>query len=213
VTEVVTGNVYNKYDTRNPVARWMMSRFLATSRRLLQPLPVRNVLEVGCGEGRLMELVAGMKPSASVRGIDLDAGIFDPRLKRNPRLSFGVQSAYDLGFPANAFDLVVAAEVLEHLEHPRRALEEIVRVAKEFVLLSVPREPLWRALNLARFSYVGRLGNTPGHLQHWSRRRFVEFVESRLNVREVCSPIPWTVVLARKAGGGKSIPRTGRPGG
>jgi hypothetical protein len=61
----------------------------------------------------------------------------------------------------------------------------------------VPREPLWRALNLARLSYVRELGNTPGHLNHWSKRDFVRFLTRRFEVIETRSPTPWSMVLCR----------------
>jgi hypothetical protein len=64
-------------------------------------------------------------------------------------------------------------------------------------LVSVPREPLWRALNLARLKYVSELGNTSGHLGHWSKRGFVEFLSQRVEVVEVRSPLPWTMALCR----------------
>ena len=38
------------------------------------------------------------------------------------------------------------------------------------LLVSVPREPLWRGLNMARGAYMRDLGNTPGHVNHWSKR-------------------------------------------
>ena len=92
--------------------------------------------------------------------------------------------------------LVVACEVLEHLAHPERALAEIARVARGRVVLSVPREPLWRALNLARGAYWREAGNTPGHVQHWSRAEFVALVARTFRVLDVWSPTPWTVVAA-----------------
>jgi len=70
-------------------------------------------------------------------------------------------------------------------------------LATPWAIVSVPREPLWRALNLARLKYVGALGNTAGHLNHWSRRSFVDFLERRFDVVEVRSPIPWTMALCR----------------
>jgi len=92
----------------------------------------------------------------------------------------------------------VGAEVLEHLEDPRVALREIQRTAAGYVLLSVPREPVWRAMNLARFAYWRDLGNTPGHLQHWSSGAFVNLVRAFFEILEVRRPLPWTVVLAVK---------------
>ena len=48
--------------------------------------------------------------------------------------------------------------------------------SSRWLLVSVPREPLWRGLNLARGSYLRELGNTPGHLNHWSKRRFASLL-------------------------------------
>jgi 2-polyprenyl-3-methyl-5-hydroxy-6-metoxy-1,4-benzoquinol methylase len=97
----------------------------------------------------------------------------------------------------HAAELIVCCEVLEHLEDPERALDVLASLARPWLLASVPREPLWRALNLARLSYVSELGNTPGHLNHWSKAGFVRFLTRRFEVVEVRSPTPWTMVLCR----------------
>ena len=94
---------------------------------------------------------------------------------------------------------MLCCEVLEHLEDPAAGLAEIARVASRTCLVSVPREPIWRMLNVARGAYWSALGNTPGHLNHWSRAAFSAFVGTRLDVVETASPLPWTVVLARDA--------------
>ena len=52
-------------------------------------------------------------------------------------------------------------------------MAEMARVARRHLLVSVPREPLWRGLNVARGAYLSDLGNTPGHVNHWSKRSFV----------------------------------------
>ena len=87
--------------------------------------------------------------------------------------------------------------LVEHLEDPVRALDVLAQLARPWLLASVPREPLWRALNMARGAYLGDLGNTPGHLQHWSRRAFLRFLSTRLDVVEVRTPLPWTIALCR----------------
>ena len=159
-------------------------------------MPGERLLEVGCGEGRLAELLAEWKPGCRVTGIDLEIGLVEGL--GQPRFDFSVQSAYSLGFAEAEFDLVVAAEVLEHLDHPDKGLAEMVRVSRSHVLLSVPREPLWRALNMLRGAYWTEWGNTPGHLQHWSRGSFVEMVSRHLEIVRIARPLPWTVVLARR---------------
>ena len=78
-----------------------------------------------------------------------------------------------------------------------RTIAEMARCAQRHLLVSVPREPLWRMLNMARGAYWSALGNTPGHLNHWSRRSFVELLSRHGEVVEVRSPFPWTMLLVR----------------
>ena len=97
-----------------------------------------------------------------------------------------------------ASPLVVCCEVLEHLDDPNSGLETLEALSSEWLLLSVPREPIWRALNMMRGKYIGSLGNTPGHVNHWSRKAFVDFVASRLAIVEVRTPLPWTMLLCKR---------------
>jgi hypothetical protein len=102
------------------------------------------------------------------------------------------------------FDLVLGIEVLEHVPDPTAALAELERVSRGRLILSVPREPIWRFANMARGKYLANLGNTPGHIQHWSRRSFAELVGSRLEVVRVSTPFPWTMIEARPHGAGRN---------
>jgi ubiquinone/menaquinone biosynthesis C-methylase UbiE len=193
---VPTGNTYDKYASTNPIERRLMATFLA---RLQGSLPARapsRILEVGIGEGEIAGRIAERYPAAFVAGIDLpDPTLADQWTSRRVPAAFGDVAA--LPFPDRSFDLVLAIEVLEHVARPEAALREIVRVATGDVVLSVPREPLWRLANMARGKYLSAYGNTPGHIQHWSRRAFVGFVARRLDVTAVHSPTPWTMVAAR----------------
>jgi SAM-dependent methyltransferase len=102
-----------------------------------------------------------------------------------------------LAFADDEFDLVAATEVLEHVSDPERALAEMARVARRWLLVSVPHEPLWRVLNVARGAYLRDLGNTPGHLNHWTRAGFQRLLGSHGQVVETRSPFPWTMLLVR----------------
>ena len=92
---------------------------------------------------------------------------------------------------------MLAVEVLEHLPDPAGALRELARIARRDIVVSVPNEPTWRALNLVRGSYISDWGNTPGHIQHWSSKRFSTLVGEHFDVVTVRKPLPWTVVTAR----------------
>lgn len=50
---------------------------------------------------------------------------------------------------------------------------------------------------MARGRYLSSLGNTPGHIQHWSARRFAGLVGSELDILSVRTPFPWTMIGAR----------------
>ena len=88
-----------------------------------------------------------------------------------------------------------AIEVLEHVPEPEATLSEMARVARRHLLVSVPREPMWRMLNLARGAYLREMGNTPGHINHWSKVSFHSLLSRYGAVQEVRTPFPWTMLL------------------
>jgi len=192
---VVAGNVYDKYGSRNPVARRLMDGFLGAMRELYDARPDETVVEIGCGEGELLSRLGAWRPARRHFGFDVSRQILE-QARRHPGITVALQSAEALALADRSADVLVASEVLEHLQNPDAALREIARVVRRRVVLSVPREPLWRALNVARLHYLADLGNTPGHVQHFSTRAFVDLVARRLRVVAVRTPLPWTIVAA-----------------
>ncbi len=195
----VTGNTYDKYGSQNPVVRRLMSGFERSLGELFTRAAPRSLLDVGCGEGMLTQRWALALGGGRVVGIDLD----DPHLhaewakRQAPNLEYRVMKAENLPFADGEFELATAIEVLEHVPDPEHTVAEMARVASGHLLVSVPREPLWRALNMARGAYLKDLGNTPGHLNHWSKRSFVQLLSEHGEVVEARSPFPWTMLLVR----------------
>jgi 2-polyprenyl-3-methyl-5-hydroxy-6-metoxy-1,4-benzoquinol methylase len=194
----VTGNTYDKYGSTNPVVRRLMAGFERTLAELFAQAAPRTLLDVGCGEGVLTHKWA-QSIAGRVVGLDLD----DPLLhaeweqRKAPNLEYVVMKAENLPFAENEFEVATAIEVLEHVPDPEHTVAEMARVASKHLLVSVPREPLWRGLNLARGAYLKELGNTPGHLNHWSKRSFVSLLSQHGTVIEARSPFPWTMLLVR----------------
>lgn len=195
VDDVPTGNTYDKYGSTNPVERRLMDGFFAALDASLPRSSPARIMEVGVGEGEVTARLASRWPEATLCGVDLpdpelaghwDGKGFNPLFGDVGRLPFG----------NDTFDLVLAVEVLEHVPYPELALAEMERVARRDVVFSVPREPIWCAANLARGKYLRDLGNTPGHINHWSRKAFAELVGRRFDLRSVQSPFPWTVISA-----------------
>jgi 2-polyprenyl-3-methyl-5-hydroxy-6-metoxy-1,4-benzoquinol methylase len=197
--DVIAGNVYPKYTTRNPLARLLVDNFQANLLALVERSGARELHEVGCGEGFLARRLAAH--GYRVRGSDLSpatiAGARRHSAGITPPIAFQVADLCRLDPERDAAELIVCCEVLEHLPDPARALEVLGRLARPHLIASVPKEPLWRLLNVARGRYWSALGNTPGHLQHWSGRAFIRLLAQRFEVIEVRSPLPWTMALCR----------------
>lgn len=195
---VVVGNSYDKYGTTNPVARALMRGFMRSFDELVARTDPLTVHEVGCGEGHLAIHVA--RQGKRVTGSDFSSEVI--ALARENVATAGVdatfhaESIYNLTPAEHSADLVVCCEVMEHLEDPDAALEVLRSISTRWLIASVPREPLWRVLNMTRGKYLRDFGNTPGHLQHWSRAGFVSWLGRAFAVREVRTPLPWTMVLA-----------------
>jgi len=194
-----TENFRDKYEKSGRIGGALIRRFYAVIGELVRkvaPTPA-VAFEVGAGEGYSTSYLRRSLPS----GCAFESSEFDPALAeraraRNPDIPFTVQSIYQLARPDRSADLVFCLEVMEHLQDPDRALDELARIARRAVILSVPNEPLWRVLNCARGRYLSAFGNTPGHIQHWTPRAFERFVARRFTILARAQPLPWTAVLA-----------------
>jgi 2-polyprenyl-3-methyl-5-hydroxy-6-metoxy-1,4-benzoquinol methylase len=195
---IVVGNTYDKYGARNPVVRRIMRGFEGALEELVRLASPRTIHEIGCGEGHWTLRWAAQ--GFDVRGSDFSAKVIElarsnAGMRQLPAELFTPRSVYELEAGRDSADLVVCCEVLEHLEMPEAALDALQAVVTQHLVLSVPREPVWSLMNMARGRYWSALGNTPGHLQRWSQREFTRLVARYFRIEELRSPLPWTMVL------------------
>jgi len=200
---VVAGNLFDKYGSRSPIVRFLMKNFIVSFKALVSGTGAGEVHEIGCGEGHLSIILAGQKKK--VRASDFSKQVIlkarENAVENNVDIEFKSSSIYDLTPEKDAAELIVCCECLEHLEHPEKALDILSRLADPYLIISVPREPLWSLLNMMRFKYVSRLGNTPGHIQHWSKRSFLKLLSSYFVIVETRTPTPWSMALCRRKRG------------
>lgn len=199
--DFVAGNIYDKYRSRNILCRPLMQNFLRHARTLFADCDPDRVLEIGCGPGDLADRLLEPPARSGLRpyfiGTDISKEQVHIARENYPGLHFEVASACSLPYDADSFDTVVACEVFEHIDHPEKALAEVDRVCTRYLLCSVPWEPIWRIVHMLRGANLLEFGNTPGHIQHYSRRAFRRFVSRRFDIIEERHPFPWTMILAR----------------
>lgn len=191
-------NFAGKYTEGGLIARKLVDNYFTSVSKLLSKCEtIEKAHEIGVGEGlstqRLKSMVPFITASEFVNELVKKAQL------NNPEINIFQESVYDLKYKHDSVDLVFLLEVLEHLDYPEKALQEIKRVSSQYLILGVPREPLWRFLNMCRFKYLRHFGNTPGHLNHWSTNSIVRLVEREFgSVIAVETPTPWTILLAQK---------------
>ncbi len=96
--------------------------------------------------------------------------------------------------------MLICCEVLEHVPDPEKGIKLISENTEDYFIVSVPHEPIWRLLNFIRGKYIRDFGNTPGHINHWTKKGFIEMVSKYADVVAYSTPLPWTMVLAKRKG-------------
>ncbi len=192
----MTSSNARKHATGNPVVRALIDRFHGAVRDEVAALRPTALLDVGCGEGFVLEALSGVYAEADA--IDLSSEAVAACQARNPSVRAQVGSVLALPFEDNAFDVVICLEVLEHLEQPQAAVAELSRVCRGQLVLSVPWEPWFQLGNLARGQYLDRMGNHPEHIQRWTPGGFRKMLNETgsVGVDRVRTSFPWTIAVA-----------------
>jgi len=183
-----------KYGSPNPAVKRLLKKFFRSLSRMLDSTSPERILEVGSGEGFVLEHVRKAK-NAHLEGSDISDDMLRLARDRNPGLKISKASAYKLPYKDKSFDLVLAIEVLEHLEHPEKALKEIQRVCSGCCILSVPNEPIFSISNFLRARHIRRFGRNPDHIQAWSKKSFINLLSNYFKIKQVEKPFPWVMVL------------------
>lgn len=129
------------------------------NRRIFELVEARKtVLDVGCATGKLLERLASEKECQTV-GIEMDKTLAEQARPRCHQLLVGNIETMDLPFREEQFDVIVFADVLEHLREPETVLKRMRTFLKRdgYLLLSIPNIAFVTArlnLLLGRFEYA-----------------------------------------------------------
>jgi len=194
------GNYYPKYTSNNPIVKFLMGNFLRKMDHFVFQVSPKSIHEVGCGEGFIISRY--LSENVTLKGTDMSSRIIEVARTKyesiNPQILFETKKIDDLKFVNDQAELVICSEVLEHVQNPKKTLGILAKIATKNLIISVPNEPLWRIMNVIRGKYIIKLGNTPGHVNHWSKSEIVELVNQYFSVIEIVTPIPWTIILCKR---------------
>lgn len=115
---------------------WQYRKLLVE--RLLPSDVAGPVLDAGCGDGALTRELQRLTGAAVTVGMDLSALRALRAEGEIGEASFLSGSIYEMPYADDTFPLVVCTDLLEHLDDPQRAFDELVRVSSRDVLISVP---------------------------------------------------------------------------
>lgn len=197
-----TTDNYRKHTSNNPLQKFFINNFEKTLASQIKKLNVEKILDAGCGEGFTLEYLRVRKIGKSYEGIDFLKRAIEIGTKVHPNIKLREASIYELPYKDNSFDLVLSTEVLEHLEDPKKALREIFRVSRKYVVLSVPNEPIFMGSNFLRGKNWSRFGNDIEHINHWTFFGFENFVKknsgAKFRIISRAYPFPWTMLVLEK---------------
>lgn len=147
----------------------------------------QSVLDLGCGTGMLA--AALIEPSRTILGIELDkSDVIEARARGIEVIAGNVEEAVGLT-SGKKFDVVIAADILEHLANPRNLLEnftDLLSGPNGYAVISIPNVANLTVriqLLFGKFNYTSRgiLDNT--HLRFFTKASLTELlIESGLEI-------------------------------
>lgn len=175
--KIITGNYFDKYHSKNPLIRHAVNKYLAALGGFLDKIKMEKILDLGCGEGEIIKFLKQKYKPAYVKAYDIDVGLLKDLKKQFPSYDFEIRYLEKDLVEHEEYDLVLCLEVLEHIKEHKQALTNIKKIKAPYFIFSVPNEPFFRLANLARFKYVKRLGNTPGHINNFTYSQFKKLIK------------------------------------
>lgn len=115
--------------------------------------PNTKILDIGCGEGELLSLLKNNK-NIQPHGIEINQEKVSICVQKELNVIQGNADTDLIHYPNKSFDYVIASQMLQATDHPKKVLEEFLRIGKK-VIISVPNFGYW--YNRFHLSILGRM--------------------------------------------------------
>lgn len=162
-----------------------------------------DLLDTGCGDGEYTSAIKDIHFYDNLRdvdmasfncyGIDISSSFIERAKQKDPNGDYEVASLEKIPFKDNQFDIVLCSETLEHVLDYPKALSEVCRVSKKYIIISVPIEKTHPLVRLG-LKLLGKKDMIPsevhedaqefdnikgGHLREFSSRQLDKDITSR----------------------------------
>lgn len=188
-------NNLKKYRSLNPFKRICITKFQNNVIQLLGRYIAKSILDVGCGEALILKSINNKFPGSEIHGMDISKRSLDFARELLPNAHFSLGNIYNIPAKDDAFEMVLALEVLEHLNDPSKALEELRRVSHKYCMISIPLEPWFRIGNILSGKNWPRFGNDAEHLNIWNKSEVIHLISGYFSIKECFISFPWVLTL------------------
>jgi methionine biosynthesis protein MetW len=131
-----------------------------------------RVLDLGCGEGELLEWLAANK-GVDGRGVEISSAKVQRAIARGVSVYQGDIDEGLEDYPTHAFDYVILSQTLQETRHPRQVLREMLRVGRR-VIVAFPNFGHWKVRLSMLFS--GRAPRTQLFPYEWYESPNIHFL-------------------------------------
>lgn len=164
------------YKSKNKLVKYVHMKRL---KKILQFLPKNQnlkVLDAGCGEGHLVELLSNNLKDNVYYGVDITDVAIEKAKARCPSAKILKGSISSLQFPDKFFDVVICTEVIEHIYDYEKVIVELKRVLKDegFLIITFPNETNW---TISRFLLGRRPIKVPDHVNSFNHKKMKKTVD------------------------------------
>lgn len=133
---------------------------------ILKGITANELLDIGSGRGAFLWPLIDLFPDLDVKAIDCsDQRVHDINCVKSgglTNLSADLMDVINLDLPDDSYDVVTMLEVLEHIPNAQDAINEVVRVAKRFIIFSVPSKE----------------DDNPEHIHLFDQKRLIALLEN-----------------------------------
>jgi len=218
-TNAISSN-QSKHETKNPLRQFFLENFNSTLKKAIiedfiigevseetqaTPTSLGSVLEVGCGEGFVLEYMTRHITITRIFGADISERAVEKAKTRLPQAEIFTADLSSDEFLTQIkaldqpnFDLTLCLEVLEHIKDYQKALQNLKSIPTENFVISVPNEPFFRLSNFIALKNIKDFGNDPEHINNWSVTQFKRLLEEHFVIRNSYYPFPWQMYLCKK---------------